>query len=877
MPKRRRGHVPRALPASQAEKFRRGSDSKARTEIQYWKLRGEELFRALNTSRSGLDAAEAARRFREYGSNEIPTAARRTTIAMFASQFKNPLVYALVFASAVAASLGEVTEAAIIITIVIVNALLGFAQEYKSEKAVDELRRYISYRAVVLREGKKRSVDTKELVPGDLVNLAVGDVVPADIRLLEADEFQTNESVLTGESNPVDKEATPIGYDSPLPHQLSNTALMGSEVMAGSGSGVVVATGGRSFIGRVASSLSLLPPKTDFQKNIARFGSFLVKLILILTVFVFIVNSLLGRGVLEALLFSLALAVGIIPEALPVIITVGLSDGALRLVKKKVVVKRLEAIEDVGNVDVLCTDKTGTLTQNEIVVEGIVDAEGLERLELIKYALLCNSAVVEGDRILGNPIDVAIWKHARSTGFDEARLNEFQRVHEIPFGFNRRRMSSVVESRDGTLLISKGAPEAILDVSTRLGNGEARPLSPTKIEVKSLIDKYVQAGRRLIALGYKKIDRKPEYSPEDEHDLTFIGLLILSDPPKEDAPHAISRLKSLGIRLKILSGDDPVITAKVCRQLGIEVHGRVLTGTDIQEMHKDELRRAAEDNDVFGRVTPEQKLAIADALRKNGHVVGFLGDGVNDAPALRLADAGISVDSGVQVAKEAASIIMLEKSLDVIADGVAEGRKTFGNMIKYIMNTTSANFGNMFTVAMGSLFLPFIPLLPSQILLTNLVSDAPLLTISTDNLDDEGLRKPRRWNIASIARFMIFFGLISSIFDVVTISSLVYVLGAGPALFRTGWFIESALSEIFVTFSIRTRRKFFKSRPSNLMIAAAATVSVATLAIVYSPLGAFFEFVPPPSWFLTLIFGILLAYFLLVEMMKHIFFGRYEI
>ena len=869
--------MPRALPASQAEKFRRGSDSEGRTEIQYWKLRGEELFRALNTSRSGLDAAEAARRFREHGSNEIPTAARRTTIAMFASQFKNPLVYALVFASAVAASLGEVTEAAIIITIVIVNALLGFAQEYKSEKAVDELRRYISYRAVVLREGKKRSVDTKELVPGDLVNLAVGDVVPADIRLLEADEFQTNESVLTGESNPVDKEATPIGYDSPLPHQLSNTALMGSEVMAGSGSGVVVATGGRSFIGRVASSLSLLPPKTDFQKNIARFGSFLVKLILILTVFVFIVNSLLGRGVLEALLFSLALAVGIIPEALPVIITVGLSDGALRLVKKKVVVKRLEAIEDVGNVDVLCTDKTGTLTQNEIVVEGIVDAEGLERLELIKYALLCNSAVVEGDRILGNPIDVAIWKHARSTGFDEARLNEFQRVHEIPFGFNRRRMSSVVESRDGTLLISKGAPEAILDVSTRLGNGEARPLSPTKIEVKSLIDKYVQAGRRLIALGYKKTDRKPYYSPEDEHDLTFIGLLILSDPPKEDAPHAISRLKSLGIRLKILSGDDPVITAKVCRQLGIEVHGRVLTGTDIQEMHKDELRRAAEDNDVFGRVTPEQKLAIADALRKNGHVVGFLGDGVNDAPALRLADAGISVDSGVQVAKEAASIIMLEKSLDVIADGVAEGRKAFGNMIKYIMNTTSANFGNMFTVAMGSLFLPFIPLLPSQILLTNLVSDAPLLTISTDNLDDEGLRKPRRWNIASIARFMIFFGLISSIFDVVTISSLVYVLGAGPALFRTGWFIESALSEIFVTFSIRTRRKFFKSRPSNLMIAAAATVSAATLAIVYSPLGAFFEFVPPPSWFLTLIFGILLAYFLLVEMMKHIFFGRYEI
>jgi Mg2+-importing ATPase len=869
--------LPQALPTSQAEKLRRLGGSEARREIEYWKLRDEELFRALNTSASGLDAVEVARRLGEWGSNEIPSAGRRTAVAMFAPQFKNPLVYALIFAAAVAGFLESVTEATIIIAIVIVNALLGFSQEYKSEKAVDELRKYISYQAVVFRGGEKRSVDTKELVLGDLVNLAVGDVVPADIRLLEVDELQTNESALTGESNPVDKLATPIELDNPLPHQLSNTAFMGSEVMAGSGSGLVVATGGRTYFGRVASSLSLLPPKTDFQKNIARFGNFLVRLILILTVFVFIVNSALGRGILEALLFSLALAVGIIPEALPVIITVGLSDGALRLVKKKVVVKRLEAIEDLGNVDVLCTDKTGTLTQNEITVQEIVDAEGHPHPELIKYALLCNSAVVEGDRILGNPIDVTIWKHARNTGFDEARLNEFQHIHEIPFGFNRRRMSSVVESRGGTLLISKGAPEAILDVSTSVGDDEARPLPQAKAEVKSLIDKYGQAGRRLIALGCKKVDRKPGYSVEDERDLTFIGLLVLSDPPKEDAARAISRLKSLGIRLKILSGDDPVVTADVCRQLGIDVHGRVITGTDVQHMESGELQKAVEDSDVFGRVTPEQKFAIVDALKKNGHVVGFLGDGVNDAPALKLADAGISVDSGVQVAKEAASIILLEKSLDVIADGVAEGRRAFGNMIKYIMNTTSANFGNMFTVAMGSLFLPFIPLLPSQILLTNLVSDAPLLTISTDNLDDEGLGKPRRWNIGWIARFMIFFGLISSIFDVVTISSLVYLLGAGPALFRTGWFIESALSEIFVTFSIRTRRKFFKSRPSNLMIVAAATVSAAALIIVYSPVGALFEFVPLPPWFLALIFGILIIYFLLVEMLKHIFFSRYEI
>lgn len=847
-------------------------------EIEYWKLQGGDLLKALDTSESGLDESEAARRLEEYGSNAIPSAGRRTTSALLASQFKNPLVYALALTSIIAGFLGDVTEAVIIVTIVIANALMGFAQEYRSERAVDELRKFISYQALVLRGGKKLSINNKELVPGDIVNLAIGDVVPADIRLLESDELQTNESVLTGESTPVDKVVTPIGLEKPLPHQLSNTALMGSEVTNGSGVGVVVLTGGGTYFGKVATSLSLLPPKTDFQKNITSFGNFLVKLILLLTAFVFIVNSVLGHGVFESLLFSLALAVGIIPEALPVIITVGLSDGALRLVKEKVVVKRLEAIENIGNVDVLCTDKTGTLTQNEIEIQDIVDAEGHSAPELLNYALLCNSATVEGDRVLGNPIDVAIWKHARKSGYNEASLGEFKRVHEIPFGFNRRRMSTVVEIKGRGLLISKGAPESILEVSTEVGNGsETRPLPQAKGEVDALIERYGQAGSRLIALGLKEIDLKSDYSVDDEHGLTFVGLLVLFDPPKGDAASAISRLESLGIKLKILSGDDPVVVADVCRQLGVAIGGKVLTGMDVARMQGDELRKAVEDSDVFGRVTPDQKLAIVDALKKNGHVVGFLGDGVNDAPALRLADAGISVDSGVQVAKEAASIILLEKSLDVIADGVVEGRKAFGNIVKYIMNTTSANFGNMFTVAMGSIFLPFIPLLPSQILLTNLVTDAPLLTISTDNLDDEGLRNPRHLKIGLIARFMVFFGIISSIFDVVTICSLVYLLNAPQELFRTGWFIESALSEIFVTFSIRTRRKFFKSRPSNLMILASAITVLMALAIVYSPAGTLFEFVKPPIWFLSMIIGILLAYFVLVEALKHLFFNRYQV
>jgi Mg2+-importing ATPase len=845
-------------------------------ETNYWKLHKENLFERYGTSDAGLDDAEAARRLKEYGANEIPHAGHRTTVNIFLSQFKNPLVYVLVFASALSSFLGDTTEAIIIVAIMLVNTLLGFVQEFRSERAVDALKKYLSYDTIIFRNGKKLQIDTSKLVPGDIAYLAMGDVVPADIRLLEADDLETDESVLTGESTPVEKNIDPVDLDKPLPHQLSNTALMGSTVTEGSGTGVVVTTGRKTYFGMVASSLASSVPITDFQRNIARFGNFLVRVIFLLTVFVFLVNSILGRGIFESLIFSLALAVGIIPEALPIVITVGLSNSALKLVKKKVVVKRLEAIEDVGNVDVLCTDKTGTLTQNEIKVQSILDPNSQPNSELTKYALLCNTAIVEGDRIFGNPIDVAIWKYAREKEFDEASLKTTEHIQVIPFGFNRRRMSVVVENDGRRLLISKGAPEAILGVSTTV-SAPARSMSEAEEEVDSLLAKYRQAGNRLIALSSKEIENKSDYSVSDECGLTFIGLIVLSDQPKEDAPPAISRLKSLRIKLKILSGDDPIVTADVCRKLGIDNEGRVVTGMDIANMQESELRQAVEENDVFGRVAPEQKYAIVNALKNNGHVTGFLGDGVNDAPALKLADAGISVDSGVQVAKEASSIILLEKSLGVIADGVTEGRKAFGNMIKYIMNTISANLGNMLTVATTSLFLPFIPLLPSQILLTNLVSDAPLLTISTDNLDEEGLRSPKRWNIGSIASFALFFGLISSVFDFITILSLIYLLHAGQELFRTGWFIESAISEILVTFSIRTRRRFYRSKPSRLLTGSSIIMALATLIIVYSPLGFIFDFVKPPLWFLGLIFGILVCYFFLVEGMKHVFFRSHEV
>jgi len=524
------------------------------SDTNYWKLQKEVLLSQLHTSENGLSDEEATHRLEEYGLNEVPSTGHRTSFSILLSQFKSPLVYVLIFASALSAFLGEITEAVIIVVIMLVNAVLGFALEHKSERAVDELRKYLSYDATVVRNGKKTVVDARKIVAGDIVHLAIGDIVPADVRLLKIDDFQANESVLTGESNPIEKNTDPVEIDMPLPHQLLNIALMGSTVINGSGRGAVVATGKNSYFGHVATKLGLLPPKTDFQKNIASFGNFLVKMILVLTVFVFLVNSILGHGVLDSLIFALALAVGIIPEALPVIISVGLSGGALRLVKKNVVVKRLEAIEDIGNVDVLCTDKTGTLTQNKVVAQSIVDTNGNFDLELVKFSLLCNTAVVEGDRILGNPIDVAIWNYAREEGFNEELLSDFKLIHEIPFGYNRRRMSVVVSIGERQLLISKGAPEAILDVSSSVSNkNKIQTFAEAKVGVTSLIEEYRQAGNRLIALAFKEIEEKSVYSVTDEVNLTFTGLIILSDPPKGDAAPAISRLKSLGIKLKILS------------------------------------------------------------------------------------------------------------------------------------------------------------------------------------------------------------------------------------------------------------------------------------------------------------------------------------
>jgi Mg2+-importing ATPase len=848
-----------------------------------WEVEPAQALSELGTTPDGLGKEEAERRLREFGPNEIETVRRATPLRLFLSQFESPLVYILLTATLVAALAGETTDALIIACIIFANATLGFLLERRSEKALEKLRRYVRYHAKVIRDGKRLVVDSRDLVPGDVVELTVGDVVTADLRLIECENFTTNESTLTGESLPVEKTAAPIKAK-PIPQELSNFAFMGTSVLSGTAKGVVVSTGRRTFFGRSAKYLYEEFGETEFAKNIKRFSGFLLEVVAVMTTFVFIVNFSLHRPPIDSLLFALALAVGITPEALPFVITVSLSLGSLKMAKRKVVVKRLEAIEDIGNMDVLCTDKTGTLTENVVNVESFFTAENIPSETVVEIAAAACDVSIKRGKASGMPLDSAICNYVlRKMG--PARIAAYRRLQLIPFDFNRRRMSVIAEKDDKHLLICKGAPESVISVCKDVRVAEAvEPISEAIEHLKETYTTWSRAGYRVIAVAVKEIPEEDvksgrKFTWEDERDLTFVGFITFLDPPRKDAMRALAAFRRLKVDLKILSGDEPNVTAEVCRSVGIEVMGgKVITGSDLEGMDEGQLREVVERHNVFARVTPEQKVEIVKALRDNGHTVGFLGDGVNDAPALRVADVGISVDTAVDVAKEAADIIILRKSLSVIAGGVIEGRRIFGNTIKYVLNTISANFGNMLTVAFASTFLPFLPLLPTQVLMLNLLSDAPLLTISTDNVDPEYLKSPGRWSMRFISEAMVFFGLISTLFDLLTMQALHAFLSKSPnaePLFRTGWFLESALSEMFVTFSIRTHKPFYRSRPGWLLVATSEVGVLIALALVYTPLGESLKLMPLPSQLLAMVAVILLSYFALLEFSKRPFFKRH--
>lgn len=840
-----------------------------------WALPAEQALAQLNSSDAGLSTAEAGKRLAEHGPNEVGETVKHHGLSILVSQFRNPLVFVLILAAIVAYSLGSHVEAMVIISIVLINAALGFVQEYRAERAVRELRKYVSLRVKVLRDGKVADIDSKEVVPGDIVYLNIGDVVPADIRLMKAEDMTANESALTGESTPVEKHAAAIG-DVSLPQKMSNMAFMGTSVSEGSGFGVVVATGGATFFGRTAT-YTKKTLETDFHKSIREFGNLLLKVIFVMTLFVFGANAILGKGVFDSFIFALALAVGITPEILPVVITIALSNGAHKMAKEKVVTKLLASVEDLGNMDIICADKTGTLTEGTLSLLNYLNLDNRKDDKLILHGMLCNSAVIPG-KGLDNPIDRAILASSAAARM-QSKMKGYTLIRRNEFDFVRKRMSVLVQAGKKRTLISKGAPESILKASASATvNGRKRWLTTVlAARIREMVENQEKQGYRVIAIAEKPMKAQTA-TKADEHDLNLIGFLLFLDPAKSTAKEALDTLRNLKVDVRILTGDSPIVTRKICNDVGLEIReGRVVTGEELDALEALEFEEYCRKYNVFARVTPEHKYRIVTALKKEGHVVGFLGDGINDAPALEAADVGVSVDTAVGIAKEAADIILLKKSLRVLAHGITEGRKIFGNITKYIMNTISANYGNMFTVAISSLFMRFIPLLPSQILLNNFLSDIPNLTISTDNVDPEFVKKPKHWDIKFIRRFMTYFGLLSSVFDLVLILPLIFVFNASTDLFRTAWFVESALSEIIVVFAIRSKRSFFRSMPSKWLIVSSVLTIAFTVAITYTFIGqALFEFVAMPFFILAFIGGVLLTYFISAELAKRWYFRKFE-
>jgi Mg2+-importing ATPase len=777
----------------------------------------------------------------------------------------------------VIAGYSELRQAIIILSMIALSVILGFYNEYKAEKIVQNLRKNVSVKALVTRDGKSHQIDSNLLVPGDFLTVYVGDIVPGDMRLVKSKDLQVDEATFTGESFPVEKTSEPLTLEHPMPQQLANYLFMGTVVVHGNGQGVIVSTGKNTHLGSISRSLTRSHPETEFQRGVRKYGNMLITLTLALTIGIFTLNALVGHPLIDSLLFSLAVAVGLVPELMPAIVTVSLAQGASRMAKVKVIVKRLVSIEDFGNMDVLCTDKTGTLTEGKISLSDYRSISGKENERILLYALLCNSAVV-GETIVGNPMDTAIWECAKQSNKDQI-IKPYTKVDEIPFDYQRRIMSVVVKDNGSNILISKGAPESILPKCTHVDiSGRIEPIEAVRDKVNDKFSNLSQLGYRLLAIASCQIDERVSYSTEDEKNLILLGFLVFTDPPKKDAHDAINRLEGMGIEVKILTGDNELVAKTICDELKVPVK-KVVVGADLVQMSWNEMRKAVEETTIFARITPEQKLDIIKALKENGHVVGFGGDGVNDAPALYEADVGISVDTAVDVAKEAADIVLLEKDLLVMADGITEGRKIFGNTMKYILMGTSSNFGNMFSAAAASVFLPFLPMLPMQILFMNLLYDISNMTLPTDSVDEEYTKNPKRWDIGFVRKYTLFFGPFSSLYDFLTYGIMLFIFGAWTAtpqaasLFHSGWFVESFWTEVLVIFVIRTRRiPFFTSRPGKWVVLLTLSCVAFGTVLPFTVLGNFLGFTALPPQYWVLLFLMVATYLVLVDAGKVFFY-----
>ncbi|MHB1265426.1 MAG: magnesium-translocating P-type ATPase [Gemmatimonadaceae bacterium] len=828
----------------------------------FWSLPEAELLESLGSSHQGLGSEEAARRLARDGPNRIRGGDTSGALALLARQFATPLVLILFGAALLSLALHQRTEAAMVLAIVLASGLLGFWQEHGAAAAVRQLLAAVELRARVVRDGRDAEVPVRELVAGDIVLLAAGAGIPADCRLLEERDLFVDESMLTGESFPVDKSPGVLEADAAIARR-TNALWLGTHVVSGSGRALVVVTGRGTEFGAIAARLRLAPEETEFERGVRRFGYLLAEVTLVLVFAIFAVNVYLHRPVVDSFLFALALAVGLTPQLLPAVISVNLARGASRMAERRVVVKRLAAIENFGSMDVLCADKTGTLTEGRVRVHAALDARGEPSARVLEHAVV--NASFESS--FPNPIDDALREHGT-----DAPPAGWAKVDEVPYDFTRKRLSILATREGHPWLVTKGSVDAVLEVCTQVEGADGRP-EPLTSRLEAIRATYRALGRggfRTLGVAVKGMPSGATITRDDERDLTFLGLVALDDPLKEGAAEAVAALSRAGITVKMITGDNAPVAARVGEAVGLGP--AVLTGGELARLGDGALRVRAGQADIFAEIEPNQKERIIRALRRGGHVVGYMGDGINDAPALHAADVSISMQGAVDVAREAASIVLLDRDLHVLEQGVREGRRTFANTLKYVFMATSANFGNMFSMAGASLFLPFLPLLPHQILLTNLLTDLPELTIAGDRVDAEWIERPRRWDVAFIRRFMVTFGLVSSVFDYLTFGALLLLLRAGPAEFRSGWFVESVASAALIVLVVRTRRRPWRSGPARALLAATLSVVVAGVAIPFTPLGALFGFVPLPAVFLVVLAGILGIYMAAAEGVKGKFY-----
>jgi len=835
----------------------------------YWSQDAATLAASLESGPGGLTSARAAARLAEVGPNSVEDAPRLGALRLLLRQFESPLVLILAFAAAISLALQQWVDAAIILVIVLGSSLLSFFQEYRASTAVEELKKRLALKCRAIRDGAEVSVPVGAIVPGDIILLSAGNLIPADGRVIEAKDFLVSEASMTGESFPVEKRPGIVPPDAAIAAR-TNAVFLGASVRSGTATILAVKTGGRTEFGAIAARLRARPPETDFARGVRQFGYLLIRVMVVMVLFVLTVNLLLGRPVIESLLFAVALAVGLSPELLPAIISVTLSAGARAMSKRGVIVRRLDAIENLGSMDILCTDKTGTLTEGVIVLSEVLDAGNRASDEVRRLAFL-NAAFETG---IENPLDAAIVAAGESAGLT---TRGFAKIDEIPYDFLRRRLTIVVAEDDAPaahLIVIKGAFSNVLEICSSLErDGVEEPLDAARrAELEAVVKAKGAQGFRVLALATRRVAAKAHYGRDDERGMTFRGFLVFYDPPKADARRTIHDLNRLGIRIKVISGDNRYVTAHLAEAVGLDARS-MITGEELAILKDEALWHRAPRTDLFVEIDPQQKERIVRALQRTGHSVGYLGDGINDAPALHAADVGISVEEAVDVARESADIILLRRDLDVLRSGVEDGRRTFANTLKYISITTSANFGNMVSMALATPLLPFLPLAAKQILLNNFLSDLPSMAISSDNVDPDRVSRPQRWNIKDIRKFMIVFGLISSAFDLLTFAVLLLVFNANQATFQTTWFVISLLTELAVVLVLRTHASAFRSHPSRLLLWSTLAVAAATLAIPFlGSLSSVFGFVPLSALLMGTVVAIVLGYVVATEVAKAWFF-----